>query len=132
MTGVTYDINKGINKPIEFRGLKAQYIAYLGVGLAVLLIGFAIMYLAGVPVYVSLPVVGITGSALFIGVYRYSHQYGAYGLMKAASFRQVPTAIICGSRKVFFQLSSKPNEEDHDGNGDDIIRRAGGSTSFAE
>jgi len=24
-----YKINKGINKPIEFKGLKAQYIAYL-------------------------------------------------------------------------------------------------------
>ena len=39
-----YQINKGINKPIEFKGLKAQYIGYLAVGLVILLIGFAIMY----------------------------------------------------------------------------------------
>ena len=26
-----YTINKGVNKPIEFKGLKAQYIAYLAV-----------------------------------------------------------------------------------------------------
>ena len=28
-----YYINKGINKPIVFKGLKAQYIGYLAVGL---------------------------------------------------------------------------------------------------
>jgi hypothetical protein len=33
-----YQINKGVGKPIVFRGLKAQYIAYLAVGLVVLLV----------------------------------------------------------------------------------------------
>ena len=36
---------KGINKPLEFKGLKAQYIWYLGGGLVALLILFAIMYI---------------------------------------------------------------------------------------
>ena len=40
-----YKINKGINKPIEFKGLKAQYIGYLGAGVIVLLILFAIFYM---------------------------------------------------------------------------------------
>lgn len=132
MKGVTYDINKGINKPIEFRGLKAQYIWYLGGGLAVLLIGFATMYLAGVPVYVNLPVIGIAGSGWFMVVYRYNHTYGEHGLMKAASFRQVPSAIICRSRKVLIGLNTKANEVDHDGSSDDIIRGPGGSASAAQ
>ena len=33
MANSVYKINKGINKPIEFKGLKAQYIWYLGGGL---------------------------------------------------------------------------------------------------
>src|SRR4051812_23212639 len=46
-----YQINRGVNKPIEFKGLKAQYIGYLGGGLVVLLILFAILYLIGLSVY---------------------------------------------------------------------------------
>jgi hypothetical protein len=47
-----YHINKGINKPIEFKGLKAQYIGYLAAGLVALLIFFAVMYISGLPVYI--------------------------------------------------------------------------------
>lgn len=96
---VSYNINKGINRPIEFRGLKAQYIYYLAIGLAVLLVAFSLMYIAGVPVYLCVPVVLLAGSGLFIGVYRYSHRYGEFGLMKALAYRQVPSAILCRSRK---------------------------------
>lgn len=102
-----FEINKGINKAIEFRGLKAQYIAYLATGLVGLLILFAAAYIAKVPVYVILPVVGILGFVLFTWVYRYSHKYGQYGLMKAAAFRAVPSAIRCHSRSVFVGLKKE-------------------------
>ena len=96
---ISYNINKGINRPIEFRGLKAQYIYYLAIGLAVLLVSFAILYITGVPVYLCVAVIALLGSALFIGVFKYSHQYGEHGLMKLTSYRQVPQAIRCRSRK---------------------------------
>lgn len=98
---ISYKINKGVNRPIEFRGLKAQYIYILAIGLVLLLVGFAATYIAGVPVYLCLPVVLLVGSGLFVGVYRLSHRFGEYGLMKFIAFRQVPTAIICRSKKVF-------------------------------
>lgn len=104
---IQYEINKGINRPIEFRGLKGQYIYYLAIGLAVLLVGFSIMYIAGAPVFLCVPVVVMAGSGLFIGVYRYSHKYGEHGLMKAIAFRQVPSAIITRSRKLLRQLANK-------------------------
>jgi len=107
MGHLSYDINKGINRPIEFRGLKAQYIFYLAIGLAALLVLFSVMYITGVPVYASVAVVTISGSALFFGVYRYSHLYGEHGLMKAIAYRQVPAAILCHSRKIFQKLASK-------------------------
>ncbi len=112
-----YEINKGVNKAIEFKGLKAQYIGYLGAGLVVLLLLFAITYMIGMPVYVSLGLVAILGYILFAWVFRFSHKYGQYGLMKEAAYRRVPVAINCRSRKVFLELKRK---EEYDDSDDDI------------
>lgn len=104
-TDLGYDINKGINRPIEFRGLKAQYIYYLAIGLAILLVDFSVMYISGLPVYLNVAVTGLAGSGLFLGVYRYSHKYGEHGLMKAIAFRQVPSAIKYRTRKLFKRIA---------------------------
>lgn len=104
MADLSYHINKGINRPIEFRGLKAQYIYYLAIGLAILLVDFAIMYISGLPVYLCVAVTGLAGSGLFFGVYRYSQKYGEHGLMKSIAYRQVPVAIKSRTRKIFKQL----------------------------
>lgn len=109
MGKLSYDINKGVNRSIEFRGLKAQYIYYLAMGLGLLLFVVSILFIAGVPEYLLLPVVGVAGLVLFTGVYRYSHRYGQYGLMKVLAFSQVPTAILCRSRKVLLQLKPLSN-----------------------
>lgn len=105
MRELSYNINKGVNRPIEFRGLKAQYIYYLAIGLAILLVDFAIMYICGLPVYLCVAVVGLAGSGLFFGVYRYSHKYGEHGLMKAISLWQVPAAIICRTREILKRIA---------------------------
>lgn len=102
-----YQINRAINKPIEFQGLKAQYIAYLAVGLVCLLLLFAILYIIGTPILVCLPLILILGTMLFIGVYRYSHKYGQYGLLKKAAKRSLPTYIRCRSRKIFLPLINR-------------------------
>lgn len=105
MSNISYDINKGINRPIEFRGLKAQYIYYLAIGLAVLLVTFAFLYIAGTPVLLCAGIVGGSGTALFMIVFRYSHKYGEHGLSKLMAFRQLPSAIVCRSRQLFFALN---------------------------
>ncbi len=69
-----YQINKGINKPIEFKGLKAQYIGYLAGGLVILLVGFAIIYLLGVPVHYCIMIIAVLGSALFYQVFQFKPQ----------------------------------------------------------
>ena len=107
MKQIQYEINKGVNRPIEFRGLKGQYIYILAIGLAVLLVTFSILYIAGVPVLLLVPVVVLAGSGLFLGVYRYSHKYGQHGLSKALAQKQVPSAIISRDRKIFICLSKK-------------------------
>ena len=47
MNNSIYTVNKGINKSIEFRGLRAQYIWYFAGLVMGLLIVFAILYIIG-------------------------------------------------------------------------------------
>ena len=107
MANSVYQVNKGINQPIVFKGLKAQYIWYLAGGILVLLILFAIMYIAGVNMYVCLLIAVILGTALFLTVYRTSHKYGEHGIMKKMARRSVPAAVKSNSRKLFIQLKTK-------------------------
>jgi len=107
MANSIYTINKGINKAIEFRGLKAQYIGYLAAGLVLLLILFAVLYVAGLPIYLCLPVIGGLGTLLFMTVYKYSHKYGQYGLLKKAAKKSLPDCIRFRSQILFTGLSNK-------------------------
>lgn len=108
-----YQINKGINKPIEFRGLKAQYIAYLAVGLVLLLIGFAILYISGLTLFIILPLILGSGTTLFMTVSRLSHKYGEHGLMKYLAKRSLPGFMKFRSRKVFIHLAQSPTDDNH-------------------
>jgi len=100
---MTYKINKGINKPIEFKGLKAQYIGYLGTGLVVLLLLFAVLYLLSTPVVWCMVIVAALGGLLFYKVFALSHRYGPYGLMKKNARRYLPTFLKFKSRKLFYE-----------------------------
>lgn len=109
---IQYTINKGINKPIEFRGLKAQYIYFLAGGLATLLLVFCIIYISGTPVYICVPIILLLGGGLFTIVFRLSHKYGEHGLMKFFAARHLPSSIRCHSIKTGrFQKSKKELEE---------------------
>jgi hypothetical protein len=99
-----YKINKGINKPIEFKGLKAQYIWYLGIGVIILMIVFATIYILGINMFLCLGIIAILGTLLFVGVYRLSDTYGQHGLIKKLARRNIPTSITSKTRKTFNQL----------------------------
>jgi hypothetical protein len=107
MATSVYRINKGINRPIEFKGLKAQYIWYLGAGLVLLLVMFAVMYISGVNVFISLPLILFLGTVLFMFIYRLSDKYGQFGLMKETARRSVPAYITFNSRKVVLNLKEQ-------------------------
>lgn len=103
MANSVYQINKGINQSIEFKGLKAQYIWYLGGGVVALLIIFALMYIIGLPSFVCIGIILIAGTILVVRIYGMSNKYGEYGLMKALARKQVPKVIKSRSRKVFLK-----------------------------
>ena len=101
MANSVYKINRGINKSIEFKGLKAQYIGYLGLGILILLILFAVMYIVGVNAFVCVGFAFVAGTVLFIYVFKMSGTYGEHGLMKKISKRSVPTMLKSNSRNHF-------------------------------
>src|SRR4051812_41729957 len=101
MSTSVYPINKGINKPIEFKGLKAQYIWYLGGGLAGLLVLFAVLYISGVNTYVCLALILLSGFVLSGVVYKVNNKYGEHGIMKKMAARGIPKVLKVYSRKVF-------------------------------
>jgi hypothetical protein len=99
-----YQINKRINKPIEFKGLKAQYIWYPGGGLVVLLILFAIIYIIDGNVFICLVLIISLSTVLFMYVYKLSRTYGEFGLMKKVAKKAVPKVI-----KNYFIIRLKNN-----------------------
>jgi hypothetical protein len=101
MGNSVYKINKGVNSPVRFRGLKAQYIWYLGGGLAILLVVFSVMYISGINAFICIGFVFIAGGILITRVYKLSNQYGEYGLMKKLASRQIPRVIKSRNRKIF-------------------------------
>ena len=107
MANSVYQINKGINRPIEFKGLKAQYIWYLGGGLLALLILFAILYICGINTFICLFIIVGSATALFMHVYKLSRKYGEHGMMKTLAKRSIPTEIKTYSRKTYTTLCKK-------------------------
>lgn len=97
-----YKINKGINRPIEFKGLKAQYIWYLAAVIVGLLILFAILYFLGINQFLAIGIVGIIGAGSAVKIFELSKKYGQYGLMKAMARRMLPNVIRSSDRKIFY------------------------------
>src|SRR5262245_44194164 len=102
-----YTINKGVNKSVEFKGLKAQYIWYVGGGLMILMIVYAVMYICEVNTYLSLVIIMVLGSLLIACVYKLSNRYGKSGMMKMIARRSIPHVIKIYSRRDFLRLKKQ-------------------------
>lgn len=99
-----YGINKGVSRPIEFKGLKGVYIAVLAAGLVFLLVLFAVLYVLGMPIYVVVPLILSLGLGLFMAVFGLSKRFGVHGLSKHFAKRGIPSHIRFSSRRVFTGL----------------------------
>lgn len=113
MATSVYHINKGINRPLEFKGLSGQYITYLAVGLVALLLLFTLLYLSGAPLIACLVVVLLLGSGLIAGLYHLDKTYGEHGLGKRLARRHIPAALRLRSRSLFLNLHRKETRHGH-------------------
>ncbi len=110
MTTSVYLINKGINKPIIFHGLRAQYILYAGAIITGDLLLFAVLYISGINSWICLPFSTTIGIAGILRVYHLSHRYGEFGLLKKRAARRFPRTIRSHSRHPFIDLK-KPDQK---------------------
>jgi len=100
----TYIMNRAVDKPIEFKGLKAQYILYAGGILVGDIFLFAILYICRLNSWVCILVsFGLGGGGVTL-LYKSCKKYGQYGLAKKRAAARVPLSIRCNSRTIFTQL----------------------------
>ena len=104
-----FSINKGIGKPAEFNGLKAQYLFIFAGGLLGLFIVFVVIYMVGVNQWICI-IFGVTAASVLIyGTFHLNTKYGEHGLMKAQARRNHPRYVI--NRRNFSRLFTQKKKE---------------------
>ncbi|WP_140487039.1 DUF4133 domain-containing protein [Flavobacterium sp. GSA192] len=104
----SYNINKGIGRTVEFRGLKSQYLFIFTGGLLGILIMVMILYMVGVNSFVCL-FLGAGGALLIVGqTFSLNKKHGEHGLMKISAQKRHPHYIICRKRvRRYFKFKTK-------------------------
>lgn len=92
---MNYNINKGIGRTVEFKGLKAQYLFIFAGGLLGILILVMILYMAGVNSYLCLFLGGGGASLIIWKTFSLNKKYGEHGLMKIGAKKRHPRYIVC-------------------------------------
>lgn len=97
-----WEINKGVGRTVEFKGLKAQYLFLFAGGLLAVFILVVILYLCGVSQIACL-VIGIVGATLVVWqTFAMNRKYGQYGLMKKGAVHMHPRYLV--NRRTVFHL----------------------------
>ena len=91
----TYNINKGIGRTVEFKGLKAQYLFIFAGGLLGMLVLVMILYMIGINSYICLFLGVGGGSTIVWKTFSLNKKYGEHGLMKIGARKRHPRYIIC-------------------------------------
>ena len=99
-----FEINKGVGREVEFKGLRAQYLFIFAFGLLAVFVVFVIMYKAGIDQWVCIGFGVVSASVLVWVTFRMNAKYGEWGLMKLHALRSHPRYII--NRRKFLRLIS--------------------------
>ena len=89
-----YPVNKGAGNPVEFKGLKSQYLFVFAGGLAMVLLMVVFLYLTGVDQWICLSFGILSGSLLVWVIFRLNARYGEHGLMKLFAARRHPRYLL--------------------------------------
>lgn len=89
-----FEINKGVGRTVEFKGLKAQYLFLFAGGLLAVFFLVVIIYLCGVS-QVTCLTIGVVGATLVVWqTFAMNRKYGQYGLMKQGAVRMHPRYLV--------------------------------------
>ena len=89
-----YNINKGIGKSVEFKGLKSQYLFIFAGGLLAVFVVFVIIYMIGIDQWICIGFGVIAASVLVWLTFNLNEKYGEHGLMKLMAVRKHPRYLI--------------------------------------
>ena len=100
-----FEINKGVGREVEFKGLRAQYLFIFAAGLLAVFVMFVIMYMAGIGQWICLDF-GVSSATVLVWLtVTLNRKYGSHGLMKLFAARRHPRRIL--SRKRITRLINK-------------------------
>lgn len=87
---MTFEINKGVGRTVEFKGLKAQYLFIFAGGLLGMFVLVAVLYMIGLNQLVCL-MLGVLGAMLIVWqTFSMNKKYGEHGLMKISARKNHP------------------------------------------
>ena len=104
-----YPVNRGIGKPVEFKGLKSQYLFIFCGGLLAVFVVFIVLFMAGVNQWLCIGFIVSASLLLVWQTFRLNAKY-ARTLMKAAARKRHPRFII--SRKAIPRLFNYKEEKE--------------------
>ena len=109
MKSSVYPVNKGVNAPLSFKGLKGQYITCMVITLLSLFLLFVLLYLIGLNRWICLAFIFGLGTLLIWLIYHLNHKYRVNGLVKKRAFSMHPECVIIRSYKTI-STNLKSNE----------------------
>jgi membrane protein YdbS with pleckstrin-like domain len=89
-----FNVNKGIGKPAEFKGLQSQYLFIFAGGLLAVFVMYIIIYMVGVNQWICIVFCGGAAVVLVWLVFMLNQKYGAHGLMKLQARMFHPRYLI--------------------------------------
>ena len=106
-----YRINKGAGRPIEFKGLKSQYLFFFAGGLVSVFLAVVVLYMAGVSQLVCLSFGAISGTLAVWLTFRMNARYGEHGLMKIMLAEKRHPRYLSARRRIFRALTKKKRKK---------------------
>ena len=89
-----YPVNRGIGKPVEFKGLKSQYLFIFCGGLLAVFVVFIVLFMTGVNQWLCIGFIVSASLLLVWQTFRLNARYGTHGLMKAAARKRHPRYVL--------------------------------------
>jgi hypothetical protein len=93
-----FEINKGVGREVEFKGLRAQYLFIFAFGLLAVFVVFVIMYTAGIKQWTCIGFGVSAATAVVWLTFSLNRRFGSHGLMKLLAARQHPRRILSRKR----------------------------------
>lgn len=110
MSEEIYKINKNIDRPLVFKGLKDQYIYYYLAVVIISFILFGVLNSMGVGTLYTLLITGVVAFAGIKGVTIISDRFGKDGLKKYMAKKKIPEYLQVETRGYFTNLK-KDNDK---------------------